>query len=433
MHRTRLALVALDERDLPATFTIANGDVAGLMAAIKTANTNQQADTIQLATNGQYTLTTNLVGETALPVITRDGGFALTIQGRGATLSRGSSATALRFFQVNAGNLILNQLTLSGGQTAGPGGALSVLDGQLTVRNSTLANNVSTECEGGALFAASGADAITLQNTTITQNRGAFFGGAIALFGGSNALTNVTLAGNTVVGEGTGGLYVKGGTTTLRNTLIANNQAPQTGDDLLRVGGTIHAQYSLLEQVASGSLNGTTQANILNADPALGSLTNNGGTTRTLLPSKGSKAINAGSNAFSPSTTDQRGNARIAGGTIDIGAVEVPVTTIATTTTVTRPATATTFGDKATFTITVKPQTGTTPITGSVTLYIDGRSVGTIVLNQGKATYSTTTLSVGQHTIYAKYVPTGSVLLPSTSPNVGHRVLEKIVTRHWDR
>src|SRR4029078_9050198 len=64
------------------------------------------------------------------------------------------------------------------------------------------------------------------------------------------------------------------------------------------------------------------------ADPQLGPLTNNGGPTFTHLPATFSPAINSGSNDAGPfqlPTTDQRGApyARIADGTVDIGAVEL--------------------------------------------------------------------------------------------------------------
>ena len=57
----------------------------------------------------------------------------------------------------------------------------------------------------------------------------------------------------------------------------------------------------------------------------LGSLADNGGPTLTLLPVGGSVALNGGSNALVPSgiATDQRGQARTADGTVDIGSVEV--------------------------------------------------------------------------------------------------------------
>src|SRR6476620_7878385 len=74
----------LELRDVPAVFNIANGNVVGLIAAITTANTNNQADTINLATGGVYTLTAvnNVTignGTNGLPVITSDNGNALTI------------------------------------------------------------------------------------------------------------------------------------------------------------------------------------------------------------------------------------------------------------------------------------------------------------------------------------------------------------------
>lgn len=56
-------------------------------------------------------------------------------------------------------------------------------------------------------------------------------------------------------------------------------------------------------------------------DPLLGSLQNNGGSTETQAILPGSPAINVGSNPNSL-TTDQRGEARIQRGAIDIGAFE---------------------------------------------------------------------------------------------------------------
>src|SRR5205085_1608839 len=58
----------------------------------------------------------------------------------------------------------------------------------------------------------------------------------------------------------------------------------------------------------------------------LGALADNGGPTRTMLPSTASPVVNAGSNAMVPAelSNDQRGvgYGRVSGGTVDIGAVE---------------------------------------------------------------------------------------------------------------
>ena len=78
-----------------AVFNIADGDVAGLKGAINTANSNGQDDTINLATNGTYTLTAvdnTDNGANGLPRILEDlagqTSHSLTINGNGATLSR---------------------------------------------------------------------------------------------------------------------------------------------------------------------------------------------------------------------------------------------------------------------------------------------------------------------------------------------------------
>src|SRR5438552_1707656 len=96
------ALVAalLCRHALAATFTIADGDVAGLKAAINTANGNNDDDTINLAAGGAYTLTAvdnSTKGPNGLPVIGADnaGGAAhkLTINGNGATIQRSGAGS----------------------------------------------------------------------------------------------------------------------------------------------------------------------------------------------------------------------------------------------------------------------------------------------------------------------------------------------------
>jgi len=93
---------------------VAAGDVVGLIAAINAANTNNIADTIELAP-GTYTLTTvdnSTDGANGLPVISSD----IAINGNGATITRDNAAPSFRIFYVESGgSLTIEDLTISNG------------------------------------------------------------------------------------------------------------------------------------------------------------------------------------------------------------------------------------------------------------------------------------------------------------------------------
>lgn len=71
--------------------------------------------------------------------------------------------------------------------------------------------------------------------------------------------------------------------------------------------------------------------NLLNADPQVGPLQDNGGPTRTHALLVGSPAIDAGTNS-GVAATDQRGFPRISNGITDMGAYEFQVDTAIPTT-----------------------------------------------------------------------------------------------------
>jgi hypothetical protein len=101
---------------------------------------------------------------------------------------------------------------------------------------------------------------------------------------------------------------------TANNTFISGNFA---GTDAAAVKDDL-----------AGSLSATSSHNLIGGNARLGPLANNGGPTLThaLLP--GSPAAAAGSAALAvdengnPLTTDQRGDPRVSGGTVDIGAAQ---------------------------------------------------------------------------------------------------------------
>jgi hypothetical protein len=130
---------------------------AGLVAAVNAANSGG-GGTIRLAAGCTYRLTaannSGAVGPNGLPVITS----AITVKGNGATIAR-RSAQPFRILEVDGpgGNLTLQHLRITGGDTPGPGGAMFNFAGRLTLDASVVTGNASQGGQmssGGALPAA---------------------------------------------------------------------------------------------------------------------------------------------------------------------------------------------------------------------------------------------------------------------------------------
>jgi len=200
------------------------------------------------------------------------------------------------------------------------------LNGNVTVRNVTFANNTS-EGQGGGLWldgdTTSQNAVINLENTTFSGNKATTdkgVGGAIAINPSADAKLNIensTFFKN-YAGKNGGAFWVVGGQpVTLTNTIVANNTANdgsgtgQQSSFQLRDGG------GNLEFPGPQNKNSKVIANSKVADPKLGSLQNiNDALVHPLLA--GSPAINAGVDG-APSN-DQRGFKR--DGDPDIGAFE---------------------------------------------------------------------------------------------------------------
>jgi hypothetical protein len=178
----------------------------------------------------------------------------------------------------------------------------------------------------------------------LADNHAAGNGGGIEYFGGTLAVDNCTIADNTASGGG-GIAYSFGFGPTIYDSIIARNSG--TNPD---VQGAFTSQgYNLIGDT-TGSIGFGQTGDQTNVSPGLGTLQNNGGPTQTIALLLGSPAIDHGNNAGVAATTDQRGFARIANGTIDIGAVEYQTDLGVTLTPSASPATA---GAALSYTVTV--------------------------------------------------------------------------------
>ncbi len=232
----------------------------------------------------------------------------------------------------------------------GQGGGLFYAFGAVNVSNTTVINNTATGGDGGAaggttrfgqgggIFVRSSSAPLNLTNSTVALNTAAggaddnsniagnASGGGIWTEQAVNA-TNSTIAFNVAASDASntgGGLFVSGGVTTLRNSLIAENVVDAAPNDAT---GPVAAASSnnLIEAgvgltgITNGTNNnqiGTSGAPIL---PQMHGPALNGGPTKTCSIDANSPAVNAGNDANAPDT-DQR--AYVRAGVSDIGAFE---------------------------------------------------------------------------------------------------------------
>ncbi|MGI8641150.1 MAG: choice-of-anchor Q domain-containing protein [Pyrinomonadaceae bacterium] len=215
---------------------------------------------------------------------------------------------------------------------SGNGGGINNT-GNMTINDSTISNNKSGRTAGGILNAGQ----LTLTNSTVSGNLTALVsnyngsgGGIYNTLNGNLILTNSTITNNRATGDGGGLRHDGSGTVTLRNTIIAGNSSGGFAED---VAGTIVSQgFNLISDTTGSS--GWINLDLLNRNPLLAPLGNNGGLTLTHALMPGSPAIDAGNNALAKDPTtnlellrDQRGYARFMGGIsgngiVDIGAYE---------------------------------------------------------------------------------------------------------------
>lgn len=281
-----------------------------------------------------------------------------------------------RVFDIRpGGSLTMNGVTVRKGNVSGANGGGILVDdgGAVTLTNTVLEEN-RTSSFGGGLRVGPAATA-TLTNVTLRNNHAGFNGGGIESFSSQLTMTNVTISGNTALSgggllqEGAGsasatltnvtitenavsnpssaaGIDTAAGTITLRNSLVARNTGPGDVSRNCRTlsGSTFASQGFNLVFPGDGCGFSAATNDLINADPKLGPLQANGIQVPTHALFPGSAAIDAG-NPSTPGSggtacpaTDPRGIARTANGDLvpgdrcDIGAHEVPVFTVDSTT-----------------------------------------------------------------------------------------------------
>lgn len=201
----------------------------------------------------------------------------------------------------NKGNSQFQYCTFADNYAASGGAISNYGDGAaatLLLDNCTFARNTASPLDGGAIDNRLFTDAATID------------------------ILNCTFSSNTAEAKG-GALYNGiGNRIHFRNTLIANNTAP-LGQDLFDESGMdlISQGHNLIEHHANSIYVGDSMTDVREVDPIITPLGLFGGPTPTYRLLAGSPAIDAGDN-LDVGALDQRGEARIFGTAVDIGAYE---------------------------------------------------------------------------------------------------------------
>jgi fibronectin-binding autotransporter adhesin len=256
-------------------------------------------------------------------IFTTNSGETIVLTGLTLTGGNGAGTTASGSggaIYNNGAALTLNQCSLLGNTTSGGSGAGGAIrnatpgTASLVLNRSTVANN-TTNANGTVGGIACSTIPTFITQCTFAGNSTTGVGGALSVAsGGSLAVTQSTIAGNTA---GTGGGINNAGTTTLTNSIVATNTAT-TGPDISN-GGTVTLAGANIIQALSGTA--PTGPAAMNANPLLAPVGSYGGRTQTMALLMNSPARDKA--VGSTFTSDQRGPTfAITDGKPDIGAYE---------------------------------------------------------------------------------------------------------------
>ncbi|MBI5962993.1 MAG: M4 family metallopeptidase, partial [Chloroflexi bacterium] len=275
-------------------------------------NKAASGDVINVAI-GTYLFSTN--GSPNVVIINKDitlsGGWntSFTSQNGASTIDGANTKNGIL---VISGTVIVENFIVQN-STSSNSGAIYIVNGNFTLRKSTLRNNVATS-SGAGIFIDNGI--INIINSTISGNTASWSGGAI--YASNNISSSVNIQNSTIVYNTAptgGGIKQVNGTYNITNTILANNSSSASSPDCAGVIST--ANYNIIEDMEGCVV--IDGAHNLNVDPGIDINLTGAMPVHMLLA--GSPAIDNGFTTGCPST-DQQGTTRPRGYSCDIGSVE---------------------------------------------------------------------------------------------------------------
>ena len=235
-----------------------------LIAAVNAANSSGGAR-INLAPFCTYHLTTAsspnaMLGDTGLPAITS----RITLNGFRTTIA-GNNSTFRILLVTGTGKLTLNGLTITGGNTSGPGGGIFNLEGTLVLNHSRVTGNASagpmmSMASGGGIASGTlgtgpvGTTVLNFSkvdhNTTTASAGGILNHGGTLILNASKVSDNTAAGGGGGIASGTGGMGGAGASIlVVKFSQISGNAAnggPMAGAGGIANGGTASITGSVI-------------------------------------------------------------------------------------------------------------------------------------------------------------------------------------------
>ena len=282
---------------------------------------------------GSVTVTSSTISGN---VARNEGGGIFTTAGDVTVSSSAISGNTTGFrgggISTSTGNVTVSSSAISGNAAGDDGGGINNSVGDVTLIDSTIQGNAGDD--GGGIRSLEGD--VTVINSTVSGNSAARFGGGVFTLRGPGI---ITLVNSTVVDNFSdqGGAVFSldvSGSAVVENSIIAGNRRASGAPDIKIPRDRITINSSLIGDTTGLAIDANTgTGNLLDVDPRLGPLADNGGPTLTHALLSGSPAINAGNNALAvdaggaPLLFDQRGDGfdRINTGAVDIGAFELVI------------------------------------------------------------------------------------------------------------
>ncbi|MBU2019332.1 MAG: T9SS type A sorting domain-containing protein [Bacteroidetes bacterium] len=171
-----------------------------------------------------------------------------------------------------AGSVIIDSVLIDANSANRAGGGIEIIDGTMTIHNSTLTNNdvngtagLPAPGSGGAIHVTGITTVVSIDSSLISDNLAKLQGGALWNQTGSTMSLNGVWVDNNTSGRSGGGIYNTGGTVRVSRSTLSNNTATAVttgnGGGIASITGDLIVDHSTFSGNVAGNNGGGIYSN----------------------------------------------------------------------------------------------------------------------------------------------------------------------------